>query len=102
MSETLASTLMGTSWYLSKSMFFGPVRTDKQASKQVSKQASRQFMFARLFSTRKRINHDSLLNSIEKRCMVVHKCCSTHDRVCLIWVFSEEKQLDYYFIYQSI
>jgi hypothetical protein len=25
-----------------------------------------------------------------------------YDRVFLIWVFSEEKQLQYYFIYQSI
>jgi hypothetical protein len=31
MSKTLRSTLMGTSWYLSKSMFFWPLRTDKQA-----------------------------------------------------------------------
>jgi hypothetical protein len=52
MSETLRSTVMGTSWYLSKSMFF-------DLCGQTSKQASRQFMFARLFSTRKRI--DSLL-----------------------------------------
>ncbi len=48
MSKILRSTLMGTSWYLSKSMFFWPLRTDKQAS--------RQFMFARFFSTRKRIS----------------------------------------------
>jgi hypothetical protein len=34
MSKILRSTLMGTSWYLSKSMFFWPLRTDKQASKQ--------------------------------------------------------------------
>ena len=47
MSETLRSTLMGTSWYLSKSMLF-------YLCGQTSKQASRQFMFARLFSTRKR------------------------------------------------
>jgi hypothetical protein len=26
----------------------------------------------------------------------------TYDRVFLIWVFGEEKQLEYYFIYQSI
>jgi hypothetical protein len=25
-----------------------------------------------------------------------------YDRVFLIWVFREEKQLEYYFIYQSI
>jgi hypothetical protein len=38
MSETIRSTLMGISWYLSKSMFFWTLRTDKQASKQASKQ----------------------------------------------------------------
>jgi hypothetical protein len=47
MSKTFRPTLMENSWYLSKWMFFLPLRTDKQAS--------RQFMFARLFSTRKRI-----------------------------------------------
>jgi hypothetical protein len=34
MSEILRSTLMGTAWYLSKSRFFLPLRTDKQSSKQ--------------------------------------------------------------------
>jgi hypothetical protein len=34
MLKTLRPTLMGTSWYLSKSMFFWPVRTHNQSIKQ--------------------------------------------------------------------
>ena len=55
MSKTLRSTLMENSWFLSKSMFFW-----SSADIQATKQASKQFMFVRLFSTRKRINNFNL------------------------------------------
>jgi hypothetical protein len=73
---------MGTSWHLSKSMFFWPLRA----------QASKQFFFPRLFSTRKRIDSNcDFSGQVFLRTRLVRQIRWDHNVKKLYWSKSRPK-----------